>query len=161
MSANVRTKDWLMRPSSLAAIVLLIIGSLFLLIEAQSPSRLYWTGQTVTGTERSGLVYYRVHGESYTVDDTRPDPPGNGVDVTVYLDPAAPAQALLDRPARWVDAAAVLIWFVAAAVCLTVSPLMRASRNRRREARIRSGDSFGEGLDPEWIARRVQRPPEA
>lgn len=160
MPAKARTRDWLVRPSTLAAIVLTIVGVLFLLVEAQSPSRIYWTGQAVTGTEHWGLVYYRVHGENYTVDDVRNDPPSNGTHVRVYVDPADPSVALLDRPTRWVDATSVLIWFVAAAACVIVSPLRRTLRKRRRAARIRSGKSFGEGLDPDWITRRFERPPE-
>ena len=126
-------RNWFGHPSTIAAIVLVVVGLLFLGMEAQSPTRIYWTGEQVQGTEDGGLVYYRVAGEQYTVDDTSGSR-ADGAHVTVFVDRGDPTQALLDRPVRWVDAGAVVVWFVGAGVLVLVAGLRR-SRNaeRRRE----------------------------
>ncbi len=128
-------REWVGHPSTIAAIVLVAVGLLFLGIEAQSPTRTYWTGEQVTGTVERGLVYYRVDGEQYTVDDTGPAQP-SGTRVTVFVDRGDPTQALLDRPVRWIDAGAVLFWFVAAGALLLVAAVRRA-RSRRQHQELR------------------------
>ena len=116
----------------MVAIGLVVVGLLFLSVQVQSPSMLYWTGQPVQGTARQGLVFYAAGGEQYTLDNTGPDL-ADGTRVTVYVDRADPSHALLLRPAKWVDAGAVSIWFVAAAALLVLAPLRRAWRRRRTE----------------------------
>ncbi|MGH3423527.1 MAG: hypothetical protein ACRDO8_02290 [Nocardioidaceae bacterium] len=159
MSAGLR--DWLAHPSTKVAIALVVAGILFVLVVAQSQSRLYWTGQAVAGTNSGGIVYYKWHGEEFTVDDPATTP-AHATPVTVYVDPDDPGHALLARPVRWVDAGAVLIWFVAAAVLLIVSALRRRQQERRRPASGHSADAFGEGLDSDWVQRHLEqsrRPP--
>lgn len=119
-------RDWLGHRSTKVAIALTILGILFVLLELQNPARLYWTGQVVEGTARGGIVYYQVHGEQHTIDDQR-QAFSPGEKVTVYVDPADPSHALLPSPSRWIDATAVLVWFVAALVLLSVSALRRRS----------------------------------
>jgi hypothetical protein len=131
-----------------------VVGLLFALVEAQSPSRLYWTGDPVAAINSGGIVYYTVRGEQYTVDDPGPVP-AHDTPVTVYIDPADPGQALLSRPTRWVDAAAVLGWFVAALGCLVVPGLRRAAVVRRR-ARNPVGAS-DETSESAWIGHYLER----
>lgn len=149
-------RDWLTRPLTVVGIALAIVGVLFLLMEAQSPSRLYWTGQAVAGTNSQGIVYYRVGGEQYTVDDTGPVP-AHPTPVTVYVDPADPSQALLLKPTRWIDAVGVLVWFVAAGVCLMVSAIGGARRRRKRAELAHQGSGYGGGLDSDWISHHLER----
>lgn len=148
-------RAWLARPWTVVGIALAVVGILFVLVEAQSPSRLYWTGDAVLGHNRDGLVYYQVNGESYTVDDTRPVPAYN-TPVTVYVDPADPSLALIEQPAKWIDAVAVTVWFLAAAGCLAWSGL-DGVRRRRRRAQAHPADRYGEGLEADWVSRRLQR----
>lgn len=126
MSTKSGFRDWLGHTSTKVAIALTIFGFLFVLIELQSPSRLYLTGQSVQGTDRAGIVYYEVKGQQYTQDDEH-HAFASGSTVTVYFDPDDPSGALLPSPSRWVDAASVLVWFVGAAVLLGASALRRRS----------------------------------
>jgi hypothetical protein len=143
--------DWLARPATRAAIVLAIVGVLFVLVEAQSPSRVYWTGEAVHGMNSGGIVYFRVHGEEWTLDAPGPAP-AHDTPVTVYVDPRDPGSALLLRPTRWIEAVSVLAWFVTAAGLMIVPPLRRA---RRRRIGLRTpGES-----ESEWISRYAARPP--
>ncbi len=126
-------RDWLGYPSTIMAAALVVLGLLFLGIVAQSPTRLYWTGQHVNGTVHGGIVYYRVDGQRYTVDDAVGGHP-EGSRLTVYVDRGDPTHAMLYRPAKWVDAAAVLVWFAGAVVVLLAGAARRAwSAGRRRE----------------------------
>jgi hypothetical protein len=124
-------RNWLGHPSTIAAIALVAMGLLVLGMLAQSPTRIYWTGAQVPGTVDGGLVYYRVAGEQYTVDDTG-EAPADGTRVTVFVDEGDPTQALLDRPVRWIDAGAVVVWFVAAGALLAVAALRRSRTADRR-----------------------------
>lgn len=132
-------RNWFGHPSTIGAIVLVVVGLLFLGMLAQSPTRIYWTGDQVPGTVEGGLVYYRVAGEQYTVDDTGRTP-ADGTRVTVFVDSGDPTQALLNRPVRWIDAGSVVVWFVAAGVLLGVAALRRSrTADRRRELERAAG----------------------
>ena len=138
-------RDWLRATSTLVAAGLVLIGLVFVYLESQSPSRVYWVGDTTVGTIRGGLVYYRVDGQGYTLGTealpARPTP------ITVYYEPSDPSQALYYRPTRWVEGPAIAVWFVAAAVVLVVAPVRRR-RDRRRGA-----------SEPDWVqAYLAQRP---
>lgn len=165
MTAPARFKDWLTtaatRPSTGVALALVVVGLLFALAELQSPSRLYWTGDAVTGTNSGGIIYYRVDGEDFTIDASGAAPT-RATPVTVYVDPDHPGQALPSRPTRWVDAGLILVWFVAAAACLGVAALRRTSTSRRQAASGRSGPTFGDGLGSDLVERyldQTRRPP--
>jgi hypothetical protein len=145
--SKVAVGDWLTRPSTVVALVLVVVGLLFALVEAQSPSKLYWTGDAVAATNSGGIAYYRVHGQQYTLDVPGPAP-AHDTPVTVFVDPGDPSQALLSRPTRWVDAAAVLCWFVAAVALVAVAALRRSSRRRQRP------DDMSESA---WIAEYLER----
>lgn len=156
-----RLVDSVVRPSTVVAVALTIVGFLFVLLEMESPSRLYWTGDAVSGTNSGGIVYYTVHEDEYTLDALGPAPE-HDTPVTVYVDPADPSRALLQSPTRWIDAFGIVVWFVAAAACLTVPAVKRASGRRRRASSSSAEETFGEGLDSDLVQRyleRSRRPP--
>ena len=115
----------------MVAVTMIVVGLIFMALDSQSPTRLYWTGQQVTGTVHDGIVFYRVHGQKYTVDDATGGHP-DGSRMTVYVDRNAPSHALLYRPVKWVDAGAVLVWFVGAGVSLMLGALRRTRGRRER-----------------------------
>jgi hypothetical protein len=128
-------RDWIGRRSTIAAIVLVVVGLLFVGLEAQSPNRMYFTGERVTGRVEGGIVYYEVKGSQYTQDYPEVSTPPDGTKVGVYFYPDNPSTALVDRPTRWVEASAILIWFVAAAVVLIVAAFHRRAARRRNVGR--------------------------
>ena len=76
------------------AVALFVFALLAALVGLQSPDRLLWTGQQVTGTEQRGIIYYRWQGQSYTLDASGY---GSSQAVSVYLDPGDPSQAVVDN----------------------------------------------------------------
>ncbi|MCW2817626.1 MAG: hypothetical protein JWR42_413, partial [Marmoricola sp.] len=130
-------RDWLVATSTLVAAGLVLVGLVFVYLEGQSPSRVYWVGDTTVGSIRDGLVYYRVDGQGYTINTEKY--PARPTPITVYYEPGDPSQALFSRPTRWVEGGAIAVWFVAAAVILVVAPVRRR-RNRRRGA-----------SEPDWV----------
>jgi hypothetical protein len=76
------------------AVALFVFALLAMLVGLQSPDRLLWTGQQVTGTEQRGVIYYRWQGQSYTLDASGY---GSSQAVSVYLDPGDPSQAVVDN----------------------------------------------------------------
>ena len=124
--------DDFLKPYRVLAALFLVVGVLCLLVEVQSPSLVYWTGERVAATNDGGIIYYTVGGENRTLNDPR-EPPPHPVPATVYADPD---DASRDRPAglaRAVDAVFVLGPFVAAGVLIVVG-LVRRRRIRRRNA---------------------------
>jgi len=121
-----------------------VVGGLFLLVEAQSPSKLYWTGESVPGVNHGGIIYYSVDGQQETIDAPGPAP-RHDIPVTVYVDPANPTDALVLGPGRWIEAVALGVWFLAAAALLLAPPLKRAFR--RGPPRV----------EDDWMARYVER----
>ncbi len=138
-------RDWLGATSTKLAAVLLTVGLVFVYLESQSPTHVYWTGDTTTGTIRDGLVYYRVDGVGYTLNTEAT--PARPTPITVYYDRDDPSQALYERPTKWVEGPAIAVWFVAAAVCLVVGPL----RRRRSRSRGRS--------EPDWVGSWLREHP--
>jgi hypothetical protein len=140
-----RLRGWLTRTSTRAAIALVVVGCLFLLVEAQSPSKVYWTGESVPGVNHGGIIYYSVHGQHETVDAPGPAP-RHDTPVTVYVDRADPTNALVSGPRRWIEGAALSVWFLVAAVLLLTPPLKRLTR--RGPTRVE---------DRDWIDRYYER----
>ncbi len=103
------------------------------LLELQSPDLVLWTGHQVVGTEQGGIVSYRWHGQSYSLDA-----PGYGSSkaVSVYLDPGNPSNAKIDNVADRVGSALLIGGPVAVGVVLLVAGLSRKHRWARRNARL-------------------------
>lgn len=136
------------------AALLLAFALLAVVLEVQSPDLILWTGHRVAGTEQGGIVYYRWHGQNYTLDARGY---GSSKAVSVYLDPNNPANAMTDNP---VNRAAVVLLVglpFAGAVTLLAFGLSREYLRRRREMRrVPTEAAYGEGLDPEFVARRLR-----
>jgi hypothetical protein len=127
-------REWVSSRSTIAAIVLVVAGLLFVGLEVQSPNRVYFTGERVTGTIEGGIVYYQVNDAQYTQDYPEVLTPPDGTRVSVFFEHDNPSTGLVDRPTRWIEAIAILVWFVAAATLLVVSALRRRARRRRLAA---------------------------
>jgi hypothetical protein len=119
----------------LTAIVLLVcMGVAAVLVEVQSPSSLYWRGERVAAVSQGGIVFYRWHGQNYTIGDPKRGASDvRAVPETVYLDPDDPGQALVGSVTRWIDGGLVAVWFVAA-LALVPFGVVRQRRRRRRQA---------------------------
>jgi hypothetical protein len=114
------------------AITLFVFALLMVLLELQSPDLLLWTGHRVAGTERGGIVSYRWHGQAYSLNASGY---GSSKDVSVYLDPANPANAMVDNVADRALVASLIGGPVAGGVVLLVVGLTRNYRWDRRRAR--------------------------
>jgi len=125
-----RTRDELLKPYRVAATVLLVLGVLCLLVELQSPSRIYWTGERVPATNDGGIIFYTVDGQERTLNDPR-EAPAQPTAVAVYVDPVDSTRDRVAGPGRWFDAVFVLTPFVAAGAVLAVG-IGRRRRFRRR-----------------------------
>jgi hypothetical protein len=127
-----RARDELLKPYRLAATLLLVLGVLCLLVELQSPSLVYWTGERVAGTNDGGIVFYTVGGEPRTLNDPG-EPPVRPEPAVVYADPDDSSRDLLSGPGRWADMIFVLAPFAAAGGVLVLG-LERRRRFRARAA---------------------------
>jgi hypothetical protein len=125
---------------------------MFLVLTLNSIGGLVWTGTAVHGTEQSGLVLYRYHGTTYSVDDAGSTRSGPRI---VYIDPGNPRRAVLNTPAS--EALQIVIVGVpyALALAFAVHSVRRKWRyNRRyRSVSTKDPDTYGYGLDPEAINR--------
>lgn len=126
---------------ALALIVgLLVMGGLAVLVEAQSPSSIYWDGRRVAATSQGGIIYYSYRGTPYTItDDARPASATSPVPMAVYLRPDDPGDARADSWVRWLDAACVAVWFAAAVAVVPVAAVRRR-RRLQRQAEFAAGD---------------------
>jgi hypothetical protein len=130
-----------------ACLVLALLA--FLLVLQSPPDKLLWTGTAVSGAERGGLVYYRWHGQSYTMDV-----PGNASKprYTVYLDPSDPEGAIAESvPRRALDGLLVIGPLVLGGALLGLGLW------RRRSTQLISPGGFGTGLDPEVVDKLLQK----
>jgi hypothetical protein len=122
------------------------------LLEAQSPDVVLWTGRHVIGTEQGGIVTYQWHGANFSLNE-----PGYGSvkAVDVYLNPGNPADAMADNvPDRVISGLLVGGPFVLGVAVLTVG-LTRKRRWARRHRRG-TGSGFGSGLDQDFVTRQLQ-----
>lgn len=124
-----------MRAHVIWASVLAVVGLLFVALVLQSSTAVLWTGTRVDGYSQGGITYFAYQGQPYTiVDDGRAAGDTARVPTAVYVPTDDPGQARQDSPLRWVDAASVLVWFVAAAAVLVSGSVRRRRRIRGRAA---------------------------
>jgi hypothetical protein len=134
------------------AALLCVVGSLFLVAAAQSPTMLQWTGTPVAAVEDGGIAYYSFQGQTYTLDVTSPLQHSG----TVYLDPAEPSNAIFSNPVtRWGDIATVGGPYAAAVILLALGFARRSRRRRLRERDL--GPSTGSGLDHTTLSRLLEQ----
>jgi hypothetical protein len=114
------------------AVALFTFALLAVFLTLQSSDIVLWTGQHVTGTEQGGIVYYRWHGDSYSLDAT-----GNGSSnaVSVYLDPGNPSNAMIDNAFDRAVAVLLIGVPVAGGVVLLILGSTRNYRWARRNAK--------------------------
>lgn len=106
-----------------------IFALLAVLLELQTPNVVQWTGQTVTGSEQHGIVFYQWHGQAYTIDV-----PGAASQkaITVYLDPGDPSHAMINNVGDRVEAGLLVAFPAAVGVLLLVIGGTRNYRWSRR-----------------------------
>ena len=114
------------------AVALFIFALLAVLVGLQSPDKLLWTGQQVTGTEQRGIIYYTWQGQSYTLDASGY---GSSKAVSVYLDPGDPSHAVIDNVADRVVAGLLIGVPVAGGLALLAVGGTRNYRWARRNAK--------------------------
>jgi hypothetical protein len=128
-------RDELLKPYRVGAVVLLVLGVLCVLVELQSPSLVYWTGERVPGTNDGGIVYYTVAGEQRTLNDPR-EAPAHPEPVVVYADPEDSSRDRQAGIGKVFDAVFVLGPFVAAGAVLVVGVVHRRRFLRRLARRM-------------------------
>ena len=126
-----------LKPYRVGAMILLALGVLVLLVELQSPSLVFWTGERVPGTNDGGIIYYTVDGENRTLNAPG-EPPPRPFPVTVYADPDDSSRDQASKLARGLDAVLVLSPFVAAGALMALG-LVRRRRLRLRTVRPADG----------------------
>ena len=114
-----------------------MFGLLGVLIELQSPSLIYWTGERVQGTNDGGIIYYTVDGNQRTLTADG-DPPVRPLPVTVYIDPDDPSRDRAMKPAKWFDAGLVLAPPLAAAAVIATGLVRRRRFGRAAAEQARS-----------------------
>jgi hypothetical protein len=120
------------------ALAFSILGGLLLLAQLQSPDLVIWTGHCVPSTERGGIAYYQVNGQSFTVDDVTAPATAPTHTVTVCYDPSHPEQASVLHPVQyWFEAALVGVPFLIALTIVIVGVVIVPVRMRRRRAQFR------------------------
>ncbi len=142
-------------PMLVGASVFFIVGCLFLVGALTGPTRVQWTGRSVQGTERGGIVYYSYNGQNYSLDST-----SRFMSNTVYFDPSDPHSAMLGNAAdRVLDIVTVAGPYAIATIILVVGTSRRIRRRRARRRDLSSGTtaSFGQGLDPALVRRLIER----
>jgi hypothetical protein len=115
------------------AVALFVFAALAVLLELQSPDLLLWTGHRVTGREQGGIITYRWDGQPYSLNA-----PGYGShrDVSVYLDPGDPGDAMADNLPDRILVASFIGAPVAGGLALLVAGATRKPRRQRRKARL-------------------------
>lgn len=117
------------------AIALFVVGTLFVLAEAQSPSLLQWTGTAVHNVQSGGIAYYSFHGQNYTLNVDSPDKWSS----TIYLDPADPSNAMFaNTVTRFTEATTIAGPYAGSVILLALG---FARRSRRRRLKGASGSS--------------------
>ena len=140
-------RDGGLRPYRVAALVLVVLGVLCVLVELQSPSLVYWTGERVPGTNDGGIVFYSVDGQDRTLNDPR-EAPARPTSVVVYADREDGSRDRLAGPGKAFDAAFVLTPFVGAGAVLVVGVVRRRRFRRRFARRTQPGISPGTAGGP-------------
>jgi hypothetical protein len=133
------------------AAALFVFALLVVLLEAQSPEIVLWTGHRVVGTEQGGIVFYQWHGQAYSLDARGY---GSSDAVSVYLDPGNPADAMINDAGDRAFAILLVGGPVAGGVALLVVGMTRRYRWARR--RMRGDAAAGHLLDPDFVARQLR-----
>ncbi|HET6964867.1 MAG TPA: hypothetical protein VFH58_08845 [Acidimicrobiales bacterium] len=139
--------------------VFCLVGLAMLASILMSPNGWAWwmDVHSVQGREVGGLVYYRVDGVSYTLDDAGAAPGGGPHQRTVYYLSAQPSDGALNNVGTQ-----VLDWGSTAGpgavgLLLLATGLVRHARARRARTSQDGQDTFGQGIPPETVRAIVDR----
>jgi len=136
------------------AVALLVFTLIAVFVQLQSPDHILWTGQRAVGTEQGGIVFYRWHGQNYSVDVRGF---GSSKNVSVYFDPADPSDAMADNAVNRAVTALLVGGPFTGAIALLAVGLSRSYRRRRRVERgVAPPVGYGKGLDPEFVHRHLR-----
>lgn len=133
----------------------LALGVLFAALILASPNGWQWLGgQAVNAQERTGLVEYTYHGQTYDFDDTVSLRTGSR---RIWINPSDPIQATLHiGVARLSDSLFVAVPVVIGAGMVATGFLRRHQRGRHHRDATGSADaSYGYGIDPLTVAQFV------
>lgn len=133
------------------AAALFVFALLYVALDFQSPEIVLWTGHHVVATEQQGLATFRWQGQAYTVDVPGF---GSGNKVDIYFSPGDPSGAMADNVPDRVFAGLLVGGPVIAGVAVLVAGLTRKRRWARRQRR--QAASYGDGLDPDFVARQLK-----
>ena len=133
------------------AAALFVFALLYVVLDLQSPEIVLWTGHHVVATEQQGLATFRWQGQAYTVDVPGF---GSGNKVDIYFSPGDPSGAMADNVPDRVFAGLLVGGPVIAGVAVLVAGLTRKRRWARRQRR--QAASYGDGLDPDFVARQLK-----
>jgi len=133
------------------AAALFVFALLYVALDFQSPEIVLWTGHHVVATEQQGLATFRWQGQAYTVDVPGF---GSGNKVDIYFSPGDPSGAMADNVPDRVFAGLLVGVPVLAGVAVLVAGLTRKRRWARRQRR--QAASYGDGLDPDFVARQLK-----
>lgn len=136
-----------------------LVGLAMLVSILMSPNGWGWWMEvhSVQGHEAGGLVYYRVDGANYTLDDPEAAPGGRPQQRTVYYLSSQPSDGSLNNTGTQ-----VLDWGSTAGpgavgLLLLATGLVRHARARRARTSQDGQDSFGQGIPPETIRAIMDR----
>ena len=118
--------------SSAWLVALFAFALLAVLLQLQSPDLVLWAGTRVVGTEQGGIVSYRWHGQQYSINAAGY---GSAKNVSVYLDPGDPGNAMIDHIATRILDSALIGAPIAGGVALLIAGGTRKYRWARRNAR--------------------------
>ena len=133
------------------AAALFVFALLYVALDFQSPEIVLWTGHHVVATEQQGLATFRWQGQAYTVDVPGF---GSGNKVDIYFSPGDPSGAMADNVPDRVFAGLLVGGPVIAGVAVLVAGPTRKRRWARRQRR--EAASYGDGLDPDFVARQLK-----
>lgn len=140
------------------AAVLFAVSLVFVILTAQSPQAVLWTGQHAVGTEQNGLVYFTWQGRTYS---TTVPGYGSARSVDVYFDPGNPLNAMAGNLADRVITGLLVAGPAAAGIAVLAIGLTRKrrwQRRRRREAAAAGGAGDDEVFSKLLAQRRGEHP---
>jgi hypothetical protein len=102
-----------------AATVFLVFGFAMAWVVLTSASGVQWTGKSVHGSTRGGVVTYTYRGAEYTLPDENHNAYATAHPATVWLSRSHPEDVdrafVANASARWSDFVFVVVWFLIAA----------------------------------------------
>jgi hypothetical protein len=144
-----RATDGLGWAIGVAAGLLIFALLSFLLIIQSRNDWLLWSGARVVGDERQGLVFYSLHGQHETLDVKGS---ANNPHYIVYVNKSDPTDAV---PEAWTIRTVDLVMVPGPVVLAGFALSVGIARRRRQRRRPADAAGFGQGLDPDFVQRKL------